>query len=275
MSSLLHHPDTHYLGKQAPGRPHAMVHEFVDVERIAPQIPANIINSRGPNGTLTALAMYLNDREGDCTIAGAANTLRVNSNGSQRITDQDVQTGYVHVTGREGAAFNPATGQNDNGCVEVDVLDYWVHTGIGGDKLLGHAGIDVANTDEMRAVLYLFGSIYPGWALSTDQQTQPIWKPGRAAAGSWGGHCAPIYDWYTHIPAGLKIGSTPIPAALGQVIVMGTWGAYKAASEPFLPFACDEAHGLITDAWIARNKGNPAIDMAKLTAYLKTLRPER
>lgn len=276
MTSLLHDPETHRLGKLDAKPPHVMLEEFVDFEMLdaTDPLPANIINSVDATGKTIELAMYLNDNEGDCTCASAGNILRIDSDGALKLTDDQVQTGYVAVTGEEGAAFDPTTGANDNGCNEIDVLDYWVKTGFGANKLLGHAGIKVANIPQIRRALHLTGALYPGFQLSTDQQTQPIWEPGPAAAGSWGGHCPPLVDWYTEIPVSLAIGGVTIPASLGQILAFATWGALKAATEPYIPFACDEVHALITDAWLKRNASNPAINMAALTAYLKTLNSE-
>lgn len=278
-TTLIHDPDTHFTGKKDPKPAHAMVHEFVDVERIEPQLPANIINSAlnaaAAQGQTIPLAMYLNDGEGDCTIAGLGNAFRVDSDGKIQVTDPDVQTGYVAVTAKEnnGQGFDPQTRANDNGCVEVDVLDYATTVGIGGVKLEGHAGVQLDETS-LRVALFLFGHLYPGWALSTDQQSQQIWQPGSAAAGSWGGHCAPIFDWYTQPPSGLTIRNVPIPSTIGDLLVLGTWADYKPATSSYVPFACDEAHVFVTQGWIDRNQGNPAIDMPKLVAFLKTLQPE-
>lgn len=275
---MLHDPADRRLGKKPPKRPHAMLAEFVDVERILVEAPANVINSATSamgKPMSIKLAMYLNDREGDCTCAGAGNILRIASNGKLRLTDNQVQDAYVAVTGDEGAAFDPETGDNDNGCVELDVLDYWTKHGIGGDRLLGHAGINANDPEEIRAALYMTGPLYPGWSLATDQQNQKIWMPGKARAGSWGGHCAPICDLWTRIPQGLKIAGVPIPTDGKQpVFNVLTWKQYKACWYSFIGFACDELHALMTKSWLERNQGNPALDTAKLDAYFKTLRKE-
>jgi hypothetical protein len=270
MTTLLHDPETNRLGKADAKPPHVMLEEFVDFEMLdaTDPVPANIVNSTDQAGQMIALSMYLNDRQGDCTCAGAGNILRIDSDGALQITNGDVEIGYIAVTGEEGAAFNPATGQNDNGCAELDVLDYWVKTGFGGNRLLGHAGVRVSNIAQIRRALHLTGPLYPGFQLSTDQQTQPIWAPGAAAPGSWGGHCPPLVDWYTQIPLGLHIGGVPIAPNLGQILAFATWGALKPGTEPYIPFACDEVHALITDVWLKRNEGNPAINLVALKAYL-------
>lgn len=276
MANLLHHPDECFLGKNDPKKPHVMFASFVDVDKFwaTVNVPANIINSgttAGGEPMAIALAMYLNDKEGDCTIAGKANTLRVNSNGAVVATDDECQTDYVRVTGAEGGAFDPQSGENDNGCVELDVLDDWVKNPMAGQELLGHAGIDMTNDQERRCALLLGGSIYPGWALSTDQQSQQIWGPGAAPAGSWGGHCAPIFDEWTEIPDGLVIGGVAIDKNLGTVFNVGTWSQYKAClggPSGFLPFACDEGHILMLAAWLEKAKQLGIVDETALQAAL-------
>lgn len=250
MTSLLHDPTTHRLGKLAPKPPRLRIARYVDVERALPQAPTTIDNSHG--GTIP-LAMYLNDREGDCTCAAVGNTLRVNSGGAQQLADADIQTAYVAVTGQEGAAYNPATGANDNGCAEIDVLDYWASTGIGGDKLLGHAGVDMTNPDEIRVVCWLFGSVYLGVQLTVAQQSQAVWDYVAGSAG-WGGHAVPLLDLNPNR--------------------VGTWGAYKQVTDAFIALQADEGHALITQAWLNANQSNPLVNAQALAADLSLLQAE-
>lgn len=284
-TEMLHHPDTHRLGKKDAAAPHAMAEEFIDFEQAEATIlvPANIINSSTTTGgpaEAIQLAMYLNDKQGCCTCAGLGNKLRVDSNDSTEVTDDDVETVYVGVTGEEGAAYDPATGDNDNGCVEIDVLDWATTKGIGGVKILGHAGIKATNDQQRRMALYLLGALYSGEQLSTDQQTQQIWQPGKAPAGSWGGHCTIHVDEYTEIPDGLVIGGVPIPKDIpgGFAFAIGTWGAYKPCAGNYIPFAYDELHALFTQQWLDRVKTDPVlskiVDVSKIEAFFKTLQPE-
>lgn len=287
MTDLIHDPATHFLGKQDAKPPHAHLSEFVDFEKAEAtlDVPANIINSSttdgGPAGAVQ-LAMYLNDREGDCTCAGVGNKLRLDSNDQTEVTDGDVQTVYVGVTGEEGAAYNPATGANDNGCAEVDVLDWVVQKGIGQVKALGHAYVNPTNDKQRRMALYLCGALYNGIQLSTDNQSQQIWEPGSAAAGSWGGHCTVSTDEYTEIPAGgLTIGGVPIPSLDtlgGFAFTVGTWGGYKPCAGSYIPFAFDELHVLLTRQWLDKVKADPVlsqiVDVAAVEAYFQTLQQE-
>ena len=256
--ALIHDPATHHLGKGKAKPPRLSIAKYLDVEAALAQAPANVVNSKNQS---IALAMYMNDTLGDCTCAGIGNTLRVNSQGQQELADSDVESAYVAVTTEEGDAYDPATGANaDAGCAEIDVLDYWVKTGVGGDKLAGHAGVDMKNADEVKAVCYLFGSIYPGWQLSTAQQSQQVWdvdKSHDGKPGSWGGHCAPIFDILT------------------DAAWLGTWGAYKQTTLAFIPYYADEGHALITDAWLRDNQSNSLVNTSALTQDLADLSPEQ
>jgi hypothetical protein len=257
--ALVHDPTVSKLGKAAPKPSKLQIRDYIDVEGALAQAPASVVNSGSPPGSYP-LAMYGNDTLGDCTCAGVGNTLRVNSKDADRLPEQAIVDAYVAVTTEEGDPYNPATGANaDAGCAEIDVLDYWVKSGIGGNKLVGHAGVNMQDADEVKSVCWLFGSVYPGWQLSIAQQSQQVWdvatgRDGRL--GSWGGHCAPIFD------------ITPSGALLG------TWGAYKQATLAFIPWCADEGHALVTDQWLADNQSNPLVNTAQLEADLKQLQSE-
>lgn len=281
MATLLHDPDTHKLGKTDAKPPHIMLGDFFDIERAAAENPppANIINSLDANGNPIALQMYLNNEYGDCTCAGVGNTLLVDSDGEVEIADSDVLTAYQAVTAEEGAEFEPGPPPvNDNGCNEIDVLDYWTKVGIGGNKLIAHAGVNYNNQLERRIALNECGPLYPGWQLSTDNQNQEIWAPGPAAAGSWGGHCAIIMDDFTEIPANRIIPTAALPILIPkdilEILVIGTWGTRQLARGSWVWFACDELHVPLTSAWLARNENNPALNLAALQAFIKTQHPE-
>lgn len=249
---LIHPPETHRTGKLAPKTPHLRIGQYIDAERALVQVPDTIDNSQG--GTIP-LAMYLNDHIGDCTCAAVGNTLRVNSKGATQIPDAAVLAAYEAVTAEEnnGQGYNPSTGANDNGCAEIDVLDYWAAQGIGGDKLIGHAGVDMTNWDEVRVVCWLFGSVYLGVALTVAQQSQQVWDYVANSPG-WGGHAVPLFDISPNR--------------------VGTWGAYKQVTDGFIACQADEGHALITDAWLAANQSNPLVDAQALAADLSLLQPE-
>lgn len=258
--TLVHDPDAHHLGKLDPKPPHIHIATYLDVERAkaTEQVPTTVNNSINQS---IALAMYLNDREGDCTCAGVGNILRVDSRGKAIVADQDVQSLYITVTKKEGAAFDPTTGANDNGCVPLDVLDEIAANGIGGIKILGHAGVNMKDDAQKAVSLQQFGHIYMGVQLATEQQSQQVWDYVQGSSpGSWGGHLFPLFD--------LVIVNGQ------QQWVGGTWGAYKWATDPFVTDQADEGHVFITQAWVDANADNPLFDMQALVADLNTYQHE-
>lgn len=264
MTDLIHDPAVCLTGKKDPKPSKLKIADYLDVQRILhAKAAANAIGAAWSliDGISVAFQMYLNDQFGCCTLSGAGNLQIAQSQGSVRITDQDVETGYEAVTSVEGAGFNPGPPPvNDNGCVEVDVLDYWASVGIGGIKILGHAGVDMTNEAEWSAAAETFGGLYLGLALATEQQSQTIWDYVKGSQpGSWGGHCVP--------EVGFNVG----PTGLIEVV---TWGQRKQATLSFIKNQADEGHVVITPAWLAANANNPMLDLAKLTADLASYSPE-
>jgi hypothetical protein len=142
----------------------------------------------------------LNNGEGDCTIAGWGHLklLRSTLAGTPvRLSDSDVQALYIAITALEGAAFNPATGDNDNGCVELDVLNYLRKQG----QIGAFAAIDPSNVDHVKFAIDAFEGVYMGVELPQSAQAQDVWAvtdpalSGDAAPGSWGGHCMIVVDY--------------------------------------------------------------------------------
>jgi hypothetical protein len=204
--------------------------------------------------------MYLNDREGDCTFAGAGHIIQAESHyGSgttQTVTDNDVQTGYVAVSG-----YNPRTGANDNGCVMQDVLSYWRKTGIGGHKILAFAEVDINNKDELRAAMNTFGALYiginfPDSAMDQFNEGKP-WDVVRGAQIE-GGHA--IHG------GAYKVGGN------WQIV---TWGAVQEMTDDFWDNYVEEAWVVITQEWLDANGHSPTgFDLYGLGEQLANLTGE-
>jgi hypothetical protein len=145
------------------------------------------------------LGMLMNDTIGDCTIAGIGHNQRIwskQNNIDYAMTDAQALAAYIAVTGLEGAAFNPATGENDNGCACLDVLKYAQNTGTGGQKIGPYVQVDVSNHSHVEHAQFWFGGLYIGINMPVSAQNQPvIWDvpkgglTGPGTPGSWGGHC--------------------------------------------------------------------------------------
>lgn len=186
--------------------------------------------------------MYLNDRIGDCTCAGAGHMIqaesRYGSGTTATITDTDVLTAYEAVSG-----YDPKTGANDDGAVMQDVLSYWRKTGFGGHKILAFAEVDVKNDAELRSAMNTFGSLYiginfPGSAMTQFNDGQP-WDvvPGAELEG---GHA--IHG------GAYKVGDN------WKVV---TWGAVQEMTQAFWDKYVEEAWVVVTPEWLNSNGTSP------------------
>jgi hypothetical protein len=205
---------------------------------------------------------------GDCTCAAAGHLIMdwtANVGDEVIPSDDDIVTAYSAVSG-----YDPATGLNDNGAVELDVLNYWRTTGIAGHKIQAYATLDVANQDYVKASVVLFGGCYIGLALPLTAQTQDVWDvvhesvwskmeqffgiDDPSTPGSWGGHAVPI------------VGYNPT----GPVCI--TWGAPKQLTWSFWGRYCDECYAILSPDWLNANQVDPAgVDLATLESDLATV----
>ena len=208
--------------------------------------------------------MMKNDSVGDCTIAAAGHMIMSWAADNKRvvnIADGDIIRSYVDVTAAEngGAGYDPATGDNDTGCVEIDVLNYWRKTGIAGHKIGAYAALEPHNNNSLKAAVYIFGGAYTGFALPVSAQMQKVWSipPGGARGwgepGSWGGHAVPVVDYNT----------------TGPVCV--TWGELKQMTWGFYDTYCEESYAIISNDFFTGIKSASGFDMATLHADLKLI----
>lgn len=107
--------------------------------------------------------MYLNDQIGCCVIAGMAHLLGVYTGNATGVpivlTNAEIKRLYGEIGGYDGTAAS------DNGCDEVEALEYWRKKGIAGRKIVDHVAIDGSDIDEVRMAIWLFGGIMSGTAL--------------------------------------------------------------------------------------------------------------
>jgi len=196
--------------------------------------------------------MYLNDRLGDCVIAGRAHNLRrfelIEQQKVITIKDSDVKKEYFKESGGK-----------DSGLNMLSSLKMWRK----GWKLNGKiytidAFAQVMPTDslDIKNCIYLLNGCYTGVALpiSAQKQVGKIWtitSGPDAILGSWGGHC--IYLVAYNIEGPICI----------------TWGAYQSMTWEWFAKYCDEAFGIVdnSDKWLKK----PGIDVLKLEEYLKEI----
>ena len=200
--------------------------------------------------------MYLNDRYGDCTCAAAGHIIQALSTygqgSTQTISNNDVLAAYEAVSG-----FNPLTGENDDGAVMQDVLNYWRKSGIGGHKILAFAEVDVSDIDEVKAAANIFGTVYIGIDFPESAMDQfNDSKPWDVVKGSpiEGGHAINVgfYDTNTY-----------------RVV---TWGEVQEMTQAFWDKYVEEAWIVITPEWLNEQGQSPGgLDLYSLGEDLAEL----
>lgn len=222
---------------------------------LTPALPAPPTAQDWTKG-ITSWGMMLNDKLGDCTIAGCGHAIQVwNANTGSELTlpDNTIESYYEKWDG-----YVPGNAASDHGGVELDVLNDWQKQGMAGNTLMAFADPNPANLEEVRQSIALFGGVYIGLSLPLTAQTQGVWDVtprggANARPGSWGGHCVfvPKYDEKT--------------------FTCITWGQLKTMTVAFWNKYCDEAHTLLAENWITA-KGSPnGFDQAQLQADLEAI----
>lgn len=213
---------------------------------------------------VSAWGMMENDQLGDCTCAAAGHLIMewTANAGKKMVTPTDTQivAAYSAITG-----YNPQTGANDNGAIEIDVLNYWRQSGIAGHKIGAYVALEPANHNHVMDSVFVFEGCYIGLQLPVSAQAQvqnhqpwsvpPGGPTGDGKPGSWGGHAVPVvaYD------------------ARGVTVV--TWGALQTMTWSFWEAYCDEAYAILSDDYLTKKKKTPAgFDLPQLQADLADLK---
>lgn len=202
--------------------------------------------------------MYLNDKIGDCAIAGPAHMIQAWSANASKIvtlTDEQVLQGYKDI-----GKYNPENPNTDGGCIMLDVMKAWRKTGIGGRKIEAFASVSPRSTLYVKDSIYLFGGLNTGFALPVTAQNQTVWDvvPGAARLtdaqpNSWGGHCVNIVDYDA------------------RSLTCVTWGKLKKMTWGFFKNYCDEAYAIISQDFLSAGKAPNGFDIAALQKDLAAL----
>lgn len=243
------------LGKQAPR------HDKRTFQLAKYLVPGQLPNI--PNATSwsskcdPSFGMMMNDVLGCCTIATAAHMIQVwtaNVGSEVTIPDQDIVTAY-----EGGTSYSPADPTSDRGGVELDILNYWRQTGIGGHQIEGYVAVETKNWNHLKAGVYLFGGLYTGFALPKTAQDQEVWSVVGSAPseesdpGTWGGHAVPIvaYD--------------------DNFLWCVTWGALKRMTRRFADKYMDEAYAVFSPDWMKSGMAPSGFNHAALALDLGRL----
>jgi len=195
--------------------------------------------------------MYLNDRLGSCTCATIGHLIQIFNRYGQkqdvRVSDDDVLTAYSAVSG-----YDPVSGDNDNGAVVQDVLNYWRKEGVGGHKILAFAQVDFRNPDELRQALNIFGNIYLG-----------IDFPNSAMLQFYRGEAWDVVpDSYSVGGHAINAGYYDVSDGMWKIV---SWGEVVPMTQAFFDRYTDEAWVVISQEWLDANGRNPeGIDMQTL-----------
>jgi hypothetical protein len=215
------------------------------------------------SGGRTSWPMFDNDKIGDCTCATAAGFVEqwtaTGGRVSADVLDPQVITAYSAVTG-----YDPATGANDNGASELDVLAYWQKVGIGGHQIGAYVALNVYDPVQVYAALWLFNGVYVGAALPVTCQGASEWVVDSAAGsqaypGSWGGHAFGLV------------------AALDPSVVADTdpggmkhrtWGGLMPTSWAWWRTYVEEAYAIVSADYLVGGRTVEGFDAATLQADL-------
>ncbi len=228
---------------------------YLDDAVVLPEIPPSF----DWTSSVPAWPMYGNDHLGDCTIAAAGHLIQAwTAAAGSPVTPEPDSIEHAYWS----------TGSEDNGRVEVDVLNYWRKTGIAGRQIIAYAYLDPKNLDHLCAAIYLFGGVYVGIDLPKSAQGQPVWDvvgdgaSGDSAPGSWGGHAVPYVAYQQR-------GKDPLPGGLGALSLKTvTWGAVLDVTDAFHVHYCDEAYVPISLDFLKDGASPAGFDVAALTADL-------
>ena len=208
--------------------------------------------------------MMENDQLGDCTCAAAGHLIMEwTANAGKKMvtpTDKQIVAAYSAITG-----YNPATGANDNGAVEIDVLNYWRQSGIAGHKIGAYVALEPANHIHIMDSVYIFEGCYIGLQLPVSAQAQvqnhqpwsvpPGGPTGDGKPGSWGGHAVPVVAYDQR----------------GVTVV--TWGALQVMTWSFWETYCEEAYAILSNDYLTGKKTTPqGFNMTQLQADLADLK---
>lgn len=252
-----HDAVTRKLGKLPPKHDSRTLHlaDYIDRTAIPKVPPLHKWSTK-----VTSWPIMLNDQIGDCAIAGPGHQIELWTTYAKPNTlapsDSAILEAYSAVSG-----YDPRTGNNDNGCVLLDVMKYWRSTGIGGHQIMAFATIPINNPRLIATGIFMFGGICIGLALPVSAQEQinrglPWTYTGSYTSqpGSWGGHCVEVVDYD--------------PAVLTCV----TWGKLQTMSWEFLTRYCDEIYVCLSNDWIFPTGNSPSgFNLAALQQDLQLL----
>ena len=215
---------------------------------VLPPVPAVVDYS----DKITQWGMMLNDRIGDCTIAAAGHLIEEWTDGKTIVPDSTITSVYSFISG-----YDPVTGKNDNGCAELDVLNYWHNNGINNDKIGAFTEVDIKKPVDIKTALYLFNGLYIGVNLPESAQNEFQENlPWTVVQGS------PIEGGHAIILTGFD----------SKYFHAVTWGALVSIEPAWLSKYMDEAYAIISNDYFSGAKTLEGFDIASLMSDLNLIK---
>jgi hypothetical protein len=208
---------------------------------------------------ITDFGVMLNQTLGDCTIAGCGHAIQISGlNSGYTYAGETLADGVIQEAYSTWDGYVPGDPSTDNGGVELDVLNNWRKSDLGGHHLLGFADPVVSNLAAVKQAISLFGGVYIGFnvpqsVMDSADDTTVLWD----VTGDntiIGGHAVyvPKYD------------------ADGTLTCI-SWGKLYRMSAAFWTQFVDEAHALLLATWIKNNKTPSGFDLAGMQADLAAI----
>lgn len=217
------------LGRHAPSAAQKALAPKLTKYMRAP-LPPPPLSCNNSDGAL--IAMWGNDRYGDCTFAALANF--------RAICAAKEKLPFPTVEGDVVKAYLAFTHGRDEGAVEHDVLNAASKgLALGGSepwRLAAWVSVDINDRETCRRLVADLWGLYLGCAMPLAAQSQRLWDcdprnlSGDAAPGSWGGHALWWADYEETGDSGLV-----------------TWGMVQKATPAWLSTYCDEAYALLDE----------------------------
>jgi hypothetical protein len=247
------------LGAQPAGLPRfgkapaAPLTASVRLEPHLPPLPTPPASLNWTDRLRIAWGMMLNDRLGDCTCAAVGHAIQLMTGlakaAAVTVPDATILALYEAVSG-----YDPATGANDNGAVEADVLARWRRCGVPGHrhhKIAAYGRVNHRNVTLVQQVIALFGFAYIGTQVPADWEQAPaVWDVSDSQIV--GGHAVILVGWDD---TGFWL------ISWGQVFKL-TYAAFDRY--------VDEVWGVVSRDWIRSDRVAPSgLNLAGLEADLQ------
>jgi len=186
---------------------------------------------------------YGNNEYGDCTLAAAAHmqmAWSANASAESAPDPSCILSLYRQLS------------PQDQGLVELDVLNLWRQQGICGGKIAAFGAVNYRSLDEVKLGIEWFGGLYAGVILPMAAQNQEVWDIAANDGGVWGAHAVPLLAY-----------------GLSDLLSI-TWGEVKRLTWAWLSMYTEELWACISSDWLnSQGKTPEGLDIETLAGDLE------